>query len=139
MAGGAVAGRSLAPEVLAAWKQAGPRPIRVMLVAAAIDADWLEPCGPAGLAPSAVERILVARNGCDPVLRFYSRLYGPHGPEALGYVGPMGTAGGKAEVIDVSCEVGRKHDFDRYEESSLVGQRLAWYTFLGDGPAAAAK
>ncbi len=139
LAGGSVAGRSLAPETVAAWNQAGPRPIRAMLVAAAIDVDWLEPNRPGGLSPSAVERILVAKNDLDPVLRFYSRLYGPRGPEAMGYVGPSGAAGGKLEVVDVSCEVGRKHDFDRYEESSLVAGRLAWYTFLCDGPAATGK
>ena len=52
---------------------------------------------------------------------------------------PPGTAGGKLEVVDVSCEVGRKHDFDRYQESSSVYQRLAWYTFLCEPPAAAEK
>ena len=132
LAGGSVAGRSLAPEVLAAWNNGGPRPIRVMLVAAAMDADWLESGCPRGLAPLAVERIAVVKNGRDPVLKLYSRLYGRHGPEALGHVGPTSTAGGKLEVVDVSREVGRKHDFDRYEESSPVFQRLAWYAFLCD-------
>lgn len=135
LAGGSAAGRSLTPEVLAAWKNAGPRPIRVMLIAAAMDDDWLEPCSPHGLAPLAVERMLVVKNGRDRDLKWYSHLYGPHGPEALGYAGPTGTAGGKLEVVDVSCEVGRKHDFDRYEESSAVHGRLAWYTFLCDAPA----
>ena len=51
LAGGPVAGRSLAPEALAAWNKAGPRPIRVMMVAAAMDADWLEPCCPARSGP----------------------------------------------------------------------------------------
>lgn len=139
LAGGAVAGRKLSPEVLAAWKHGGPRPIRAMMVAAAMDANWLEPCSPRGLAPLAVERILVVKNGCDRILKWYSRLYGRHGPEALGYLGPTGMAGGKLDVIDVSCEVGRKHDFDRYHESSLVYQRLAWYTFLCDPPATVAK
>ncbi len=134
-----MAGRSLAPEALAAWNNAGPRPIRVMMLAAAMDADWLEPNCPRGLAPSAVERILVVTNGCDRVLKWYSRLYGPHGPQALGHVGPTGTAGGKLEVVDVCCEIGRKHDFDRYQESSPVCQRLAWYTFLCDAPAAAER
>ncbi len=139
LAGGPVAGRSLAPEVLAAWKNSGPRPIRVMMLAAAMDANWLEPCCPHGLAPLAAERILVVKNGCDNVLKWYSRLYGPHGAEALGYVGPADTAGGKLEVVDVSCEVGRQHDFDRYQESSSVNRRRAWYTFLCDETVTAAK
>ena len=139
LAAGPVAGRSLAPEVLAAWNHAGPRPVRVMLLAPAMDADWLEKCSPRGLAPLAVERMLVVTNGCDRVLKWYSRLYGRHGPEALGHVGPTGTAGGKLDVVDVCCEVGRKHDFDLYQESSPVCQRLAWYTFLCEAPATAAK
>lgn len=139
LAGGSVAGRNLSPEALAAWSNAGPRPMRVMMVAAAMDADWLEPCSPHGLAPLAVERILVVTNGRDHILKWYSRLYGRHGPEALGYVGPTGTAGGKLEVVDVACEVGRKHDFDRYNEASSLYQRLAWYTFLCDTPATVAN
>jgi hypothetical protein len=51
----------------------------------------------------------------------------------------VGAAGGKLDVVDVSCEVGRKHDFDRYEECSTVFQRLAWYTFLCEAPATAGK
>ncbi len=118
---------------------AEPRPIRVMMIAAAMDFDWLEPCSSHGLAPLAVERILVVKNGCDRVLKYYSRLYGRHGPQALGYVGPAGTAGGKLDVVDVSCEIGRKHDFDRYQASSPIYQHLAWYTFLEDAPAPVAK
>ena len=139
LAAGAAAGRSLSPQVLAAWNHAGPRPIRVMMIAPAMDDNWLEACCPRGLAPLAVERILVVTNGCDHVLKWYSRLYGPHGPQALGYAGPTGTAGGKLDVADVCCEVGRKHDFDRYQESSPVCQRLAWYTFLCAPPATAEK
>ena len=37
-----------------------------MFVAAAVDADWLEPNRPGGLSPLAVERILVAKNDRDP-------------------------------------------------------------------------
>ena len=139
LAGGPVAGRSLLPNALAAWNSAGPRPIRVMMIAAAMDADWLEPCGPHGLAPSAVERILVVTNDRDRVLKWYSRLYCRHGPEAMGYAGPTGAAGGKLEVVDVTCEVGGKHDFDRYQGSASICRRLAWYTFLCDSPAAVAK
>ena len=139
LAGGAVAGRGLAAESLNAWKSAGPRPIRLMLIATAMDSGWLEPCCPDGQALAAVERALVSRNGCDHILKWYSRLYGRNGPEAMGYVGPATTAGGKLEIVDVSSEVGREHDFDRYLESSSILQRLAWYTFLCDGPGQSVK
>jgi hypothetical protein len=139
LAGGSEAGRTLTSEPLNSWKAAGPRPIRMMLIAAAMDANWLESCCPDGLALLSVERALVSRNGCDKVLKWYSRLYGRNGPEAMGFVGPPSTAGGKLELVDVTCEVGREHDFDRYHESSPVFQRLGWYTFLCDPPATVAK
>ena len=126
LAGGSDAGRSLPAEPLAAWKNAGPRPIRVMMLAAAMDCNWLEPRCPHGLAPLAVERILVAMNGCDRDLKWYSHLYGPHGPEALGYAGPAGSAGGKIVVADVSCEVGRKHDFDSYDSRRRRSANCTW-------------
>ncbi len=137
-AGGSVAGHSLAPEILAAWQNAGPRPMRVIMLAPAMDTDWLEPCCPGGLAPLAVQRILVVTDGCDRAMKWYSRIYGRHGPEAMGHAGPAGTAGGKLEVVDVCCEVGKKHAFDLYQDSSPVTQRLAWYTFLCDAPATTA-
>jgi pimeloyl-ACP methyl ester carboxylesterase len=139
LAGGSVAGRSLTAEVVSAWSSAGRRPIRVMMVAAAMDANWLEPNCPHGRAPAEVQRILVVKNGCDRVLKYYSRLYGRNGPEALGYAGPTSTAGGKLEVVDVSGEVGHMHDFSRYEESWSVDRRLGWYTFLCDAPATVGK
>jgi hypothetical protein len=129
LAGGQAGGRRLAPEAIAAWSAGPARPMRRMLIAGAVDNDWLEPARPEGLASLAVERILVTRNGRDRVLRFYSRLYGPHGPEALGYLGPAGPDGGKLEVVDVSCEVGRKHDWDRYLSAPELDCRLAWYTY----------
>ena len=109
-----------------------------MMLAAAVDCDWLEPNAPNGLAPLAVQRMLVTDNCRDRVLKWYSRLYGPHGPEALGYVGPASSVGGKLEIVDVACQV-RGHNFDRYEEAPAVYQRLGWYTFLTGTTAAAAK
>jgi hypothetical protein len=130
LTGGSAAGRSLAPEAVNDWKISGPRPTRMMLIAAAMDAASLEPCSSNGLALSGVERVVVSKNGCDHVLKWYSRLYGRQGPEAMGYAGPASTLGGKMEIVDVSGEIGREHDFDRYMESSPVFQRLGWYTFL---------
>ena len=135
LAGGPVAGRSLARDALTAWEIAGHPPVRVIMLAPAMNADWLEPDCPCGLATRAVESILVVTNRCDRVLKWYSRLYGRHGPEAMGYVGPASTVGDKLEVVDVACELGRKHNFDLYQESSPVRQRLARYTFLRDTPA----
>lgn len=130
LSGEQVAGRRLSPEALAAWSSESPRPIRVMLLAAAMDADWLMPGHRRGLALPMIERALVTLNGNDRAMRFYSRLYGPRGPEALGHVGPVHSDRNKVETVDVSRSVGRHHNWYLYEAAPAVVQRLAWYTFL---------
>jgi hypothetical protein len=134
LVGGTAGGRTLPPASLQAWSSSGLRPIRVMLLAAAVDDDWFEPSAGGAIAPLQVQRILVTENCGDRVLKFYSRLYGRGGPEAVGRVGPPSSAGGKLEVVNVACDVGRKHDFLRYEEASPICRRLAWYTFLTGDP-----
>jgi hypothetical protein len=131
LAEGRLPGCSLPQEARAAWTSA-PRSVRVLLVAAAMDADWLAPGHRNGDALSIVQRAAVTLDCCDRVLRWYTRLYGRGGPPALGCVGPAGNDGGKVEVLDVACSVGKKHDWYRYE--SAVTQQLAWYTFLAADP-----
>jgi hypothetical protein len=137
LGGGTFHGRCLAPEVLAAWKAGPGRPTRAMFLASAMDTDFLDRCGAAALAPASIERIFVSRNSCDRVLKFYSRIYGRGGPEALGYAGPTGPCD-KLEVVDVSCQVGPSHDFDLYQSSPSFLGRLGWYTYL-TGEAVAVK
>ncbi len=137
LAGGSIAGHCLPPAVVVARRQQSrPRPYRVVLVAAASDADWLLPGHRDGEALSLVERMLVTRNESDRVLKWYRRLYGPGGPEALGYVGPLCTAQPgsceRIDAIDVACSVGHKHDWYRYQAAPELVERLGWYTFLTD-------
>jgi hypothetical protein len=97
--------------------------IRLVMVAAAIDNDSLAPGGKYDLALSQVESMLVVRNGCDNVLKWYPKIYGRRGPEALGYVGLSGCGNyEKIELLDVSCEVGKEHHWESYLKScSLIG------------------
>jgi hypothetical protein len=137
LAGGTLDGRGLPPANLSAWKTAGPRPIRAIMLAAAVDVDWLQPSAPGGLALPEVERMLVSKDCLDRALRWYPRLEGRRGPEALGRVGPADTVGGKLEVVDLTCAVGRQHELINYQDSWPIWQRLGWYTFLcGDAAAA---
>jgi hypothetical protein len=124
LGGSPSAGASLPQEARAAWT-AVPRPVRVLFVAAAMDADSLA-CGENCLA--TVQRAAATVDCRDRVLRLYTRLYGRGGPPALGGVGPIAEPSGKLRLIDVSCAVGKKHDWYRYE--SAVTQTLAWYAFL---------
>lgn len=132
LGGGELAGRSLAQpaRVLAdGVKQVPPR--RAVLVAAALDANWLLPGRPNELALSQVQRLLVTRNVRDPVLKWYPRMYRHGGPQALGFVGPATCLSDeKVELLDLSCSVGRVHDWGRYWAATGLRRRLAWYTFL---------
>lgn len=66
---------------------------------------------------AALEFIGVTRNPRDPALRWYTHLWSHGGPQALGAVGPCGVPPAIAnalEVRDVSCQVGRTHDWEVY-------------------------
>jgi esterase/lipase superfamily enzyme len=144
LAGGSIADRRLPDEVVVRRARQHPRPFRVVLTAAACDADWLLPGHRDGQALSLINRMLVTTDARDPAMKWYSRLYGRGGPEALGCAGPCclpqpGSCG-KIELIDVSCSVGRRHDWDLYAAAPELDEHLGWYTFLapsGSAPGAA--
>ena len=132
LAGGQAGGRRLSPDAIIAWTTGTPRPIRVMLIAAAVDRDWLQTSGREGMASLGVQRALVTQNGRDRALKFYSRLYRAHGPEALGYVGPAAPGSGNLEVVNVASQVGEQHDYEVYQSAPSVDRRIGWCTFLDD-------
>lgn len=94
--------------------------VRVVLVSAAIDNDWLLPGRRLGHALSHVERLLLINNTSDAMLRRYGWLYGRrNSAAALGYTGLVGAgrlAGDSAKVrqIDATDLVGRRHGFMYY-------------------------
>lgn len=111
------------------------RRLRVMLVAAALDCEWLLPGSRNGLAPQAVEQMLITRNCCDPVLRFYPRMRRCDSSSALGFTGPaaasrLAESGATFETVPVECQVGKDHAWHTYLRSCAVSSRLAWYAFL---------
>lgn len=138
LGGGCLDGHALA--------QAGQRaPMRAMLLAAALDADWLLPGHRNDKALSQTEQMFITCNGSDPALMRYDLIYGSRcGPDALGYTGPAccGSLGGdaqKLEVVDVSCQVGRTHDWDLYFGAGAVQCRLGWYALVQPAATADAK
>jgi pimeloyl-ACP methyl ester carboxylesterase len=113
------------------------RPLRVMLVAAALDSEWLLPGNRNGLAGRQVEQMMATRNCCDRVLRFYPRMRRNDSSSALGFAGPASpgrlTESGLAfETVPVESQVGREHLWHRYLGSNAIRSRLAWYSFLVD-------
>jgi hypothetical protein len=115
------------------------QPMRLALMAAALDDHWLLPGHRHGNAWSQVHSTLLVNNGCDRVLARYHFLYGRGGcQEALGYVGlpvwrlPDDDAK-KVSQLDACCYVGNQHAFDNYLASSRVMARLRG-ALLGDQP-----
>jgi hypothetical protein len=129
-AGGEAACRTLPGHGSSEQPSKRAAPIRAVLVAAAMDADCLACNGEYNLALSQVEKMLVTRNGCDRILRFYPRLYGRGGPQALGFVGPAGCGEyDKIELLDVSCEVGKRHQWKFYLTSQSLLESIDRYVF----------
>jgi hypothetical protein len=130
LAGGQIADFRLPPEVCTTWRELAA-PVRVAWMAAAMDADWIRPGARNDQVLPRVQAMLVTCNCGDRVLRWYPRLYGRGGPQALGRVGPP-QADDKLEVIDVAPYVGRAHNWYLYAQAAPLVCRLPWYAFLAD-------
>lgn len=113
--------------------EASARPahtVRVAMLAAAMDNDsWLSGHGH-GQAWSAVERLCLQYNTCDPVLRFYPRLDRCSRTQALGYTGfcwpaSLGEEAGRLEQCDVCCEIGKTHEERAYLASAAIMRRVS--------------
>ncbi len=110
-------------------------PMAAILVAGAVESHALAGGDLEQSLLSHLSRLLVIRNRCDPNLRLYPFLYGRGGPQAMGFVGPTcldpdSPETRKIEVLDVSCEVGKRHDWECYRLAPSFASRLAEYTFL---------
>jgi hypothetical protein len=132
LGGGTLSGQHLSESspVLSEKNKKSEQSIRAVLVAAALDCFALAPGQSNANAPTQVEEMLVTRNGCDRALRFYSRLYGRGGPEALGYFGPCCGNAEKIRLLDVTCAVGKTHEWENYIYCSGLFNVLPHYVFL---------
>lgn len=102
-----------------------PRGIRAILLGGALDNDHMLPGRAFSLAPTQIDHLLVARNRADPALQWYPLLYGFRfrvrtGQEAMGFTGFAGLycvpqLYGRVENRDVTCMVGRIHEWHAYE------------------------
>lgn len=106
------------------------RPVRAVLISAAIDHDSLLPGRRLDRALPSIERLLVVTNSTDPVLRRYHWLYGLRSRAvALGYTGmPSGGRGtglaSKIEQIDAASLVGPNHGFMHFFSAPQVVARI---------------
>jgi hypothetical protein len=114
LGGGDLAGRRLPDISSAKDDRKRTAPIRAVLVAAALDCFALSPRQTNGLASAQVDEMLVTHNGCDNALRWYPRLYGRGGPQALGYVGPCCGTPENVRLFNAACCVGKSHHWESY-------------------------
>lgn len=94
-------------------------PVRAALLAAAYDADWIQPGRFYDQALGQLERLILATNELDPAMRFYHLGNGRGRMHALGksgvyQLGTLGPAMNRLQRIDFTREVGRSHSLGDY-------------------------
>ena len=109
----------------------GPRaPMRAVVIAAAVNSDWILPGSRHGEALALVDRMLVVYNSCDPVLKRYRLIADSRSATALGYTGlvcsdRLGEAAERIEQIDAAPWVGKTHDLDARTRSTVLMNEMA--------------
>lgn len=123
LAGCPLGGRHLADEQATTHELAAPR-LRAVLLAAAIDVDWLIPGHFHGAAMQPLERVAITVNPRDIVLKTYRVAEKRNAPEPVGKVGPpLGALGHEAAKIvtqQVTGDLGRRHGSSHYFSSPQV-------------------
>jgi hypothetical protein len=129
LGGGALFGHSL-PE------SAKPRaPMQTVLIAPAVNNDWLAIGRPHGQALVAVDRMLSFNNTCDRALKRYGVVDPCNRPEALGYtfaVGPLGENRHKLRELDMCCVVGKQHNWVNYFYNPSILAQMRPYIGLAE-------
>jgi hypothetical protein len=110
--GGVLAGRQIADRMTR-------RPVRVVLMAAAVHDHWLLPGRYHGKAATQIDAMLNLFNPCDPALKRYRFVDRCGSPTALGFKGASGSQllrqqGLELEQRNAACLVGRSHNVLRY-------------------------
>lgn len=119
-----------------------PRHLRGVLLAAAIDHNWLNPGERYGQALLAPEKVLLMRNSRDATLGIYPLRKG-FGDRALGRCGlgpddrfTLGPTGSKVVEMDVAQFADWHHGFAHYyEQPPLAAAMLPCVYFQDDAPA----
>ncbi len=94
-------------------------PMRVAMIAAAFDADWIQPGRYHERALSQVEELVLITNHRDPAMRLYHFSVDRGRIDALGKAGvpqpsSLGEAAQRIALVDATAEVGRSHSLEDY-------------------------
>jgi hypothetical protein len=129
-------GGSLAGHGLDGGGVSGRARVRVVLMAAALDDDWLLPGHRHGQAMTVVERMVLLVNPQDRALRWYRFLTPRSGAAALGARGvssptSLGAHRQKIEQINVNSYVGGQHGWSTYVGSQQILDQLQREVVVG--------
>jgi hypothetical protein len=115
-----------------------PRHLRAVLIAAAIDHDWLNPNERYGQALLVPERVLLMRNSRDATLGVYP-MRTVVGPRALGQNGlgqddrfVLGSLGTKVVELDAAEFAAWHHRFAAYHEHPELATAIVPYVYFQD-------
>lgn len=107
--------------------------LRAVLIASAVDAQWLEYCQPHGNALARFEKVLIFTNCKDRLLRRYRIVNRNRFSPALGLVGllmPSAEAAANVTQWEVSHIVGRHHDWYYYIDAPQLMSAIAESVFF---------
>lgn len=109
-------------------------PVQAALIAAAFDADWVQPGQFYGESLTQFRRLILATNQHDPAMRFYHLSNGRGRMHALGKAGihqpeALGRATRRIRLVDFSSEVGRSHALYDYLNANDK-MRVVWNQLL---------
>jgi hypothetical protein len=115
-----------------------PQHLRAVLMAAAIDHQWLNPGERYGQALVIPERVLLMRNSRDATLGVYPLRKGV-GPRALGQYGLgqddrfiLGSLGAKVDELDAAEFAAWHHRFAAYHEHPELASAIVPYVYFRD-------
>jgi hypothetical protein len=118
-----------------------PSHLRAVLLAAAIDHDWLNPGDRYGQALLVPEKVLLMRNSRDATLGIYPLRTGV-GERALGRGGlgvddrfALGPLGGRVVEMDVARFADWHHGFANYHERPELAAAMRPFVYFQDPPA----
>jgi esterase/lipase superfamily enzyme len=122
-----------------------PRRLRAVLVAAAIDRNWLNPGQRYGQALQVPEQVLLMRNSRDATLAIYPLRKAGSG-RALGRDGlaledrfALDRMGKKVVELDAAQFAGLNHSFADYHEHPELAAAITPYVYFQDGTPSAAS
>ena len=133
-----LAGGRIGPLKLGKRLHANRPPARAALMAAAFDANWLQPGKFYSRTMSKLEHVVLGTNKLDPAMRFYHLSNGRGHMDALGKFGlhkprTLGAALSRVRRIDYTQAVGRSHVIDDYLNAGSQMQAM-WRELMGNRP-----